>query len=100
MLAKRLSVILAILILLPTLAVGWIAYSSWIEGIRTEQIKIVGRVADAKHTELVTVLAKVNSRAKALLSDTASQCGHAAKLDLRCAKKEISEFLKIEGARG
>lgn len=100
MLAKRLSVILAILIVLPTLAVGWIAYSSWIEGIRTEQIKIVGRVADAKHSELVTVLTKLNGRAKALLSATTAQCGNAAKLDLPCAKKEISEFLKIEGARG
>lgn len=100
MLAKRLSVILAILILLPTLAVGWIAYSSWIEEIRVEQIKIVGRVADAKHTELVTVLTKLNSRAKALLLATASQCGNAAKLDFRCAEKAISDFLKIEGARG
>lgn len=97
MLAKRLSVILAILILAPALVVGWIAYRSSVEEIRTENIKIVGRVADAKHAQLFTVLTKLNNRAKAFVSMAASRCG--GHHDPRCAE-EMSDYVRVEGALG
>jgi PAS domain S-box-containing protein len=100
MLQKRLIFLLLLLILLPTLVIGWIAYRFSIDNIRDERIKIVGRVAENRHEQLTWVLQRANGRANAFLADVLLKCVVTDKLDRGCATGLMSDYLRTEGASG
>jgi PAS domain S-box-containing protein len=100
MLQNRLIFLLLLLILLPTLVVGWIAYRFSFDNIRTERINIVGRVAESRHEQLKLVLQRTNNRANAFLSDMLVKCVAADKLNQACASGLIGDYLHTEGAIG
>ena len=100
-LRTRLTITLLLMVLLPTLTIGWMAYNSMFETIRSERIKAVGQVADSKHDQLVMVLTRANIRAEHFLSDLSAQCGNnSTKLNRRCETNLIRTYLAAEGAIG
>ena len=100
-LETRLIMVLLVMVLVPTITIGWLASDSMFENIRTERIKAVGLVADAKHSQLVMVLTRANTRAEHFLSDLSAQCGgNAARLNHLCATGLIRSYLAAEGATG
>ena len=101
LLETRLTVVMLLLTVLPAVAVGWVAHSQMYEHIRSESIGDVGRVADAKRTQLVMVLTRANDRAKSFLSNLSTQCGgNATKLNPVCAANLIKSYLAAENASG
>jgi hypothetical protein len=89
------------MVLLPTLIIGWVAYSMMFETIKSERIRDVGLVADSKHGQLAMLLARENITAKHFLSDLSAQCGgKSAKLNHGCAIGLINSYLVAEGAIG
>ena len=52
MLERRLIAILSLLVLLPSLVIGWIAYGFMIRNIKDDHIRIAGRVANIRHEQL------------------------------------------------
>ena len=100
-LRARLTVILLLMVLLPILVIGWMAYATMVETVRSERVKAVGRIADSKHDQLVMVLTRANIRAEHFLSDLSAQCGNnSTKLNRRCATNLIRTYLAAEGAIG
>ncbi len=100
-LKTRLTIALLLLVFLPTITIGWVAYNTMFETIRSERIKAVGRIADSKHGQLVTLLTRANIRAEHFLSDLSDQCrGNSAKLNQSCATSLIRAYLAAEGAIG
>jgi CheY-like chemotaxis protein/HAMP domain-containing protein len=95
----RLILVLLVLSILPAVTVGWMFHDIVFETIRTERIKTVGHVADAKHNQLVMVLTRDNDRGKLFLSNLSVQC-NAAKLNQECAIRLIKSYLAAEGAEG
>ena len=67
--------------------------------IQSERMGDAGLVADAKHAQLVMVLARANDRAELFLSDLAAQC-NVAKLNRVCAAKLMASYLSSERALG
>lgn len=100
MLQNRLIVLLLLLILLPTLVVGAMAYRLSFDNIRDERIKIVGRVAESRHEQLKLVLQRANHRTNAFLSDVLVKCVAADQLRQACATGLINDYLHTEGATG
>ena len=100
MLQRRLIILFLLLILLPTLVIGWIAYRFSIDNIRSERINIVGRMAENRHEQLNLVLQRANHRAQAYLSDVLSKCITPESLDETCAAGFLNDFLHTEGAAG
>ncbi|HEU0282472.1 MAG TPA: PAS domain S-box protein [Gallionella sp.] len=100
-LTTRIIIVLLLIVILPTIAIGWMALNLMSEHIRMERIADVGRVADAKHEQLVMVLTRANDRAEHFLLDLSDQCGgHSAKLNHICATGLIRAYLAAEGAIG
>ncbi|MDO8263443.1 MAG: EAL domain-containing protein [Gallionella sp.] len=100
-LRARLTVALLLLVLLPTITIGWVAYNMVFETVRSERIKAVGRIADSKHDQLVMVLTRANIRAEHFLSDLRDQCsGNSASQNHLCATGLIRSYLAAEGALG
>ena len=96
-----LTVVLLAMVLLPTLAIGWVAYSMMFETIRSGRIRDVGLVADSKHDQLVMMLTRSNITAEHFLSDLNVRCGvNATKLNRLCATGLIKSYLAAEGAIG
>jgi PAS domain S-box-containing protein len=100
MLQKRLIALLLLLILLPTLLVGYMAYRFAIDNIREDRFKIVGRVAESRHEQLNLVLQRADSRAHAFLADVLMKCVAADQLNQDCAKAFLNDYLLTEGAGG
>ena len=100
MLQKRLIILLLLLILMPTLVIGWMAYRFSVDNIRSERINIVGRMAENRHEQLNMVLQRANHRAHAYLSDVLSKCITAESFDETCAAGFLNDFLHTEGAEG
>jgi PAS domain S-box-containing protein len=100
MLQKRLIILLLLLILMPTLVIGWMAYRFSIDNIRSERINIVGQVAENRHEQLNMVLQRANLRTHAYLSDVLSKCITPESLDETCAAGFLNDFLHTEGAEG
>ena len=100
-LKTRLIIVLLLIVLLPTITIGWLAYNMMSDYIRSDRISDVGRIADVKHDQLVMVLTRANSRAQNTLSDLGEQCGGGtAKFDQVCATNLIKAYLAAEGAIG
>ncbi len=100
-LKARLIIVLLLMVLLPALIIGWLASNTMFENIRTERIKDVGHIANAKHSQLVMVLTRANARADHFLSDLSAQCnGNSVKLNQNCATGLIRSYLASEGAIG
>ncbi len=95
----RFTIVLLLMSIVPAVTVGWVAHNLVFESIRSERIKTVGQVADAKHTQLVMVLTRSNDRAKLFLSNLGVLC-NAAKLNQECATKQIKSYLASENAQG
>ncbi|MDX8126728.1 PAS domain S-box protein [Methylomonas sp. OY6] len=100
MLQKRLIALLLLLILLPTLSVGYMAYRFAINNIRTDRFNIVSRVADNRHEQLKLVLARADTRAHAFLAEVLMKCVAAEQLNRACATDFINDYLLTEGAAG
>lgn len=100
MLQKRLIALLLLLILLPTLLVGWMAYRFAIDNIREDRFKIVGRVAESRHEQLKLVLQRADSRAHAYLADVLMKCVAGDNLNRDCATTFLNDYLHTEGASG
>lgn len=100
MLQKRLIILLLLLILTPTMVIGWMAYRFSIGNIRSERIEIVGRVAENRHEQLNMVLQRANNRANAFLSDVLSKCVATDSFDKVCATGFLNDYLHTEGAVG
>jgi len=100
MLQKRLIALLLLLILLPTLSVGYMAYRFAIDNIRTDRFNIVSRVADNRHEQLKLVLARADTRAHAFLAEVLMKCVAAEQLNRACATDFINDYLLTEGAAG
>ena len=100
-LRTRLIIVLLLVVVLPTITVGWMAHDLMYEYIRSDRISDVGRVANVKHEQLTMVLTRANNRAKHFLSSLSKQCGgNFAKLDHICATGLIEAYLAAEGAIG
>ncbi|AMK74892.1 MULTISPECIES: PAS domain S-box protein [Methylomonas] len=100
MLQKRLIALLLLLILLPTLSVGYMAYQFAIDNIRTDRFKIVGRVAESRHEQLKLVLQRADTRAHAFLAEVLMKCVAADQLNRDCATDFLNDYLVTEGAAG
>ncbi|MFA5372416.1 MAG: EAL domain-containing protein [Sideroxydans sp.] len=100
-LRTRLTVALLLMVILPILTIGWMAYDSMVETVRSERIKAVGNIADSKHDQLLMVLTRANIRTEHFLSDLNAQCGaNPVGLNRRCAANLIRTYLATEGATG
>lgn len=95
----RFTLALSLLTILSVITIDLVAHTLVFENIRAERIKTVGRIADAKHAQLVMVLTRANERAQLFLSSLSAQC-NAAKLDRECAAKLIESYLSFEKAQG
>lgn len=96
-----LTTVMLVMVLLPTLIIGWVAYSMMFETIRSERIRDVGLVADSKHGQLGMMLTRSNVTAKHFLSDLNARCGgNATKLNRLCATDLIESYLAAEDAIG
>ncbi len=100
MLQKRLIILLSLLILLPTLIIGGMAYHFATTNIREERIKIVGHVAESRHEQLTNILQRANNRANAFLTDVLSKCIVADTLNQSCANGFTDDYLHTEAAGG
>ncbi len=98
-LQTQLGVLFLVLLLLPTTLLAWLCFEYAFDVTRAERIKAVGRVADARHEELVMVFRRATARAAGMLADLERKCG-----DLRhrpdCAHQGLSSFISSEGALG
>ncbi len=100
-LKTRLVITLLLMAVLPASAIGWMAFNMMSGYIRSDHVSDVGRVADAKHEQLVMVLTRANNRAKHFLSDLSAQCGgKAAWLNHSCVTSLTGAYLAAEGAIG
>ncbi|MDT4291831.1 PAS domain S-box protein [Methylomonas sp. MO1] len=100
MLQKRLIALLLLLILLPTLSVGYMAYRFATDNIRTDRFKIVSRVAESRHEQLKLVLERADTRAHAFLAEVLMKCVAAEQLNRACAANFLNDYLLTEGAAG
>lgn len=101
LLKYRLGILLALLAILPAVAIGWAASSLMFGYLESERIKMVGQVADAKHAQLEMVLSRENRRARALLQHLREQCpGRSTELEAGCAVRLMKSHLVAENALG
>lgn len=100
MLQKRLIILLSLLILLPTMVIGWMAYHFSIESIRNDRIKVVGQIAANRHEQLNRVLSQLTGRAQVLLGDLLHKCVAEEVLQQQCATNALQDYLHTEGAGG
>ena len=97
----HITIVLLLMVLLPTLTIGWMTHSVMSGYIRSDRISDVGRVAKTKHEQLAMVLSQANRSAEHLLSELDKQCGgNSARLSHRCATGLIGAYLTTEGAIG
>jgi len=100
-LKTRLTIALFLMVILPTIAIGWLAHNLMSEYIISEHITDVGNVAEAKRDQLSMMLARSNSKAKLFLSGLSKQCGGSpARQNQLCASGLINGYLAAEGAIG
>lgn len=95
----RLVAAMLLLTVLPAIIVGWMAHDLVFERIRSERMKAVGRVADAKHDQLNMLLNRANNRARLFLADMNIRCV-AGKPDRSCVNRLMESYLVAEGAIG
>lgn len=100
MLQKRLTLLLLLLILLPTLLAGGIAYRFSVDNLRNERIKIVGRIAESRHEQLKILLLREESRANAFLAEVMVKCIKADTLNQGCATDVLNNYAHTEDANG
>jgi diguanylate cyclase (GGDEF)-like protein/PAS domain S-box-containing protein len=98
-LEAQLGMVLVLLVLLPASLVTWLAYDHTIEITRTDRIKTVGRVADARHEQLKMVLQRATDRAAGMLTDLRNQCGDLQRRP-GCVRQGLESFIRSEGALG
>ncbi|MEI8396752.1 MAG: hypothetical protein WCF85_18620 [Rhodospirillaceae bacterium] len=100
-LERRLVIIVLACLLLPALAVGWLGYSKAYDSIKNENIRNVGRVADARRDQLVTILQRTRARAAAFLADMHSSCSDGnGSVKIVCASEVLQSFTTGERALG
>ncbi|MDD2760566.1 MAG: PAS domain S-box protein, partial [Methylomonas sp.] len=100
MLQKRLIILLSLLLLLPTLAIGWMAYRFSFESIRNDRIRLVGQIADIRHAELERLLVQANRRVNSLLNDVSKHCWGPTGFRQDCAGDTLKPFFDNEGGAG
>jgi len=95
----RIALVLLSLLLLPTGLVAWVAYEQVVDTIKTDRIKTVGRVADARHEQLNMVFQRAIGRSEGFLAELRKRCGIRA-TDSTCGRPALRAFLDSEGASG
>jgi signal transduction histidine kinase len=100
-LERRLAAIILGCLLLPTFAAEWLGYSAVFESIRDEKIRSVGRIAESRRDELVTILQRTNARAEAFLADVGGRCAAGRNgIEATCATIALQSFVRSERALG
>ena len=100
-LKTQLTMVLLLMVLVPTIFIGWMTHDMMSRHIMSDRISDVGRVAAIKHEQLTMILARANYRAAHFLSELETQCGgNSAKLKHGCATGLIRAYLTAEGAVG
>lgn len=95
----RLIVTMLLLTVLPAITIAWIAHDLLLDNIQTERMDDVGRVAEAKHTQLTMVLKRARERSELFLSYLANQCD-AVGLNRACAERLMRSHLASEMVQG
>lgn len=98
-LEARLTLILLSALLLPTALIAWFAYGQLVDTIKTERIKTVGRVSDARHEQLTMRLQLATGRSQGFLADLPHRCGKLP-AGKGCGLSQLQAFLNSEGALG
>ncbi|MBF0353405.1 MAG: response regulator [SAR324 cluster bacterium] len=98
-LQSQLCLMFLLLMLLPASLIGWGAFGFAIDVIKSERIKAVGRVADARHEQMSMVFQRAIERAEGMLDDLQRTCG-ALIHDSVCVHNELTSFIQSEGALG
>ncbi len=99
-LRRQLTAIILACLLLPALIVAWMGYGQVLDTIRAEKVRSVGRVADIRRMELISVLRGAKQRSSDLLSYTSARCFNWPDWVIveSCVKEAIKLFVKNEGA--
>ena len=100
MLQKRLIFLLSVMIILPTLVIGGMAYRFSIDSIRTDRIHVVGQIAASRQEQLSRLLSQNHNRANLFLGDLVIKCLHQNQLDQSCAENFLRDYLHTEAATG
>lgn len=100
MLQKRLIILLCVLIIVPTVVIGWMAYRFSIDSIRSDRINVIGQIASSRQEQLSRLLTQTHSRANIFLGDLLVKCLHRDALDQVCAKAFLGDYLHTEVASG
>ena len=98
-LESRLTLVLLSALLLPTALIGWFAYGQLAATIKTERIKTVGRVSDARHEQLAMRFHQSIARSRAFLADLQERCGKRP-VSTACGLTQWQAFIHAEGALG
>lgn len=100
MIEKRIIGAFILLILLPTLTLGWFAYHFSLNEVKSERINTVGQVARAKHELLHETLQNQHEHLESLVKRLTLQCQTGKTLLEDCINNWATLFLKAEGAIG
>ena len=98
-LEARIGLILLAALLLPTAFIAWFAYTQLVDTIAADRIKTVGRVADARHEQLVMVFQRAALRSQSFLATAQSRCGKLAAAG-DCYQRDLQSFVADEDALG
>ena len=96
----RLTATLLLLVIVPSIGIGWLALGMMKASIVSEQRSDVGRIAAARHAQLATALAQARGRAEHLLSELQVHCVSSAVLNRVCMSRMLGLYLAEEGAMG
>ncbi|MGK5091156.1 PAS domain S-box protein [Deltaproteobacteria bacterium TL4] len=98
-LESQLGLIFLLLLLLPTSFIGWMAYGVAIDVVKSDRIKAVGRVADARHEQMKMVFQRASERVEGKLADLRRTCVEP-RHNPACVRQALTAFIQSEGALG
>ncbi|MGZ3818933.1 MAG: HAMP domain-containing protein, partial [Bdellovibrio sp.] len=93
---KWITIILTVLVIVPTVVLGTIGYWTSNKVIRNETIRVVGLVANTKKEILVFRLNAQLERAKGFLASVQFTCLHSGRKDSLCAQRLLSAYMETE----
>lgn len=100
MLKKKLTWLMLLLVLLPSLLVGATGHYLLSKNIREDRIRSVGRVADARYGQLRMVFQQANTQANALLTAIMTDCLATNSLNKDCATDLYKKTLSTGAVSG
>lgn len=94
----RISLVMLIMVLVPTLLAGAIGYWTASQIIISEKIRSVGTIADTKKELLLFRLYRQRERLQEFLSVIAAECSRKGRINETCAHSLLKSFLSTESA--